>query len=126
MAVKLITQLKALWQTGYRPSQTDYSYLFDSVLMQNTTGTGTAVEFIQDKIYGSIATPETGNITANYTNANPGCTIVIIHDGASEPTYPAAFQKLDSSGTYDNAAVNFISCTFLVTGTVLVSISKLA
>lgn len=126
MAVKLLSQLKALWQTGYRPSQTDYSDLFDSVLLQTTTGTGTAVEFIQDRVYGTMASPETGNITASYTSANPGCTIVIIHENGTEPTYPAAFQKLDGSGTYDTAAINFISCTFLETGTVLYTISKLA
>lgn len=126
MAVKLIAQLKALWQTGYRPEQQDYHDLFDSVLLQNVSGTGTAVEFVQDKVYGTMATPESGNITASYTDANVGCTIVIIHENGTEPTYPAAFQKLDSSGTYDTAAINFISCTYLESGTVLVSISKLA
>jgi hypothetical protein len=33
MAIKLRSALKALWITGYKPTQTDFSDLFDSVVM---------------------------------------------------------------------------------------------
>jgi hypothetical protein len=126
MAVKLLSQLKSLWITGYKPSQSDYSDLFDSTLLQTVQSTGGAVEFIQDTIYGTVASPEAGNITASYSSANKGTTILIIHQNGTEPTYPAAFKRLDSSADYDPLVVNFISCTYLDNNNVLYTISKLA
>lgn len=113
MAVKTKAQLKALWQTGYRPEQQDYHDLFDSVLLQNVSGTGTAVEFVQDKVYGTMAAPESGNITASYTDANVGTTILIIHQNGTEPTYPATWQKLTGSQPYSTTMVNYIRAEYL-------------
>lgn len=84
--------------------------------------TGPAVTFEKSRVYGTIASPVTGNITATYTDANPGTCIIILHQDASEPTYPAAFVKI--SGTYDTAKVNRIYCVFLESGTVDYSISQ--
>lgn len=111
MAVLTIAQLKALWLTGYTPTQQDFADLFDSTLLQTVQSTGTAVTFVQDTVYGTVAIPETGNITASYTSANLGCTILIIHDNATEPTYPATWQKV--SGTYSTTVTNYISAVYL-------------
>ena len=94
MAVKTIAELKALWVTGYTPTEQDFENLFDSTILQTVQATGTAVTFVQDTVYGTIATPETGNITASYTGANLGTTILIVHDHTSEPTYPSTLQKI--------------------------------
>lgn len=72
---------------------------------------GTAILFDQDSVYGSIATPETGNITASYTGANLGTVALIIHDNGTEPTYPATWQKI--SGTYSTTVTNYISAVYL-------------
>ena len=111
MAVKTIAELKALWVTGYTPTEQDFENLFDSTILQTVQATGTAVTFVQDTVYGSIATPETGNITASYTGANLGTTILIVHDHTSEPTYPATWQKI--SGTYSTTVTNYISAVYL-------------
>lgn len=124
MAVKLLSQLKALWITGYKPSQSDYSDLFDSTLLQTVQSIGVAVEFIQDTIYGTVASPGTGNITASYSSANKGTTILIIHQNGTEPTYPAAFKKMASSGTYSTTLVNYISAVYLDSSNVLYSIDQ--
>lgn len=111
MAVKTIAELKALWITGYTPTEQDFENLFDSTILQTVQTTGTAITFVQDTVYGTIATPETGNITASYTGANLGTVALIIHDNGTEPTYPATWQKI--SGTYSTTVTNYISAVYL-------------
>jgi hypothetical protein len=95
----------------YKVSQTiDQVIAAGNEILQKT---GTVVNFVRDAFYGTIASPESGNITQDLTGAKLGTTIVIIHDAAGEPTYPATWQKLADSGNYDNAAVNYISATYV-------------
>lgn len=68
--------------------------------------TGTAVEFTGEKDYGTIASPVSGNITHTLTGAEVGVCITIIHQAASEPTYPATWKKL--SGGYNPGGINYI------------------
>ena len=111
MAIKTISQLKALWLTGYIPTQQDFDDLFDSTILQTVQSTGTSITFVQDTVYGTTTTPETGNITASYTGANLGTVALIIHDNVTEPTYPATWQKI--SGTYSTTVTNYISAVYL-------------
>ena len=104
-------ELKALWITGFVPTQQDFADLFDSTILQTAQKTGTVITFVSDSIYGTVAIPETGNITASYTGANLGTTILIIHDTGTEPTYPATWQKI--SGTYSTTVTNYISAVYL-------------
>lgn len=83
--------------------------------------TGTAITFVYDTVYGTIGTPETGNITASYTGAKLGTSVLILHQAGSEPTYPAQFKKM--SGTYDTTKINRIYCMYLDNNTVDYSIS---
>jgi len=75
--------------------------------------TGTVVNFVRDAVYGTVTNPESGNITQSLVGARVGTTIVIIHDAAGEPTYPANWNLVSTSGTYDNGKVNFISAVYL-------------
>lgn len=86
--------------------------------------TGVAIVFTEDAIYGTIDTPETGNITASYTGAVPGTVVLILHQTGSEPTYPAQFTKMSGSGDYDTSKVNRIWCIYLDDNTVDYSISN--
>ena len=74
---------------------------------------GTAVAFTTDKSYGKVATPETGNITADLTNAVHGAVVLVIHQNATEPTYAGTFQKLSGSEDYDPAKVNLIYIQYI-------------
>lgn len=113
MAVKTIAELKALWITGYTPTEQDFENLFDSTILQTIQTTGTAVTFVQDTVYGTVAAPESGNITASYTGANLGTTILIIHNNGTEPQYPADASWNKISGTYSTTVTNYISAVYL-------------
>jgi len=76
-------------------------------------GSGSAIVFTQDRSYGSIASPEAGNITADLTDAVHGAVVLVIHQNATEPTYPGTFQKLSGSEDYNAAKVNLIYIQYL-------------
>jgi hypothetical protein len=83
---------------------------------------GTLITFTRDSVYGSIDTPETGNITSDTVGAQSMVTVLILHQAGSEPTYPANFVHI--SGTYDPAKVNRILCTYIDDNTIDYSISQ--
>lgn len=93
-----------------------------SVESQSTTGT--AISFINDKVYGTLSTPETGNITADVTNAKLGVTNIIIHNSGTAPTFGSQFKKLSGSGNYVTGAVNYIYCTYISTTEIIYSINQ--
>lgn len=53
--------------------------------------TGTVISFAIPQIYGSVATPETGNITYSTTGLVLGMDQILIHNNSSTPTFPAEF-----------------------------------
>lgn len=77
---------------------------------ETAQGTGTAVQFTEDRIYGTFAAPITGNITDSMTGATNGVTLKIYHKGVSEPTWPAGWKRLNTSKQYavGGVAVNMI------------------
>jgi hypothetical protein len=86
----------------------------DNMVPEATPGTtGTALTFTADTVYGSTATPETGDITASTTGALVGVTNLIIHNNSSAPTFDSKFHALSGSGAYVTGVLNYIYCTYL-------------
>lgn len=86
--------------------------------------TGVIISFQNDRFYGSVITPETGNITANTTDAQLGITNVIIHNSATAPTFSSQFKKLSGSGNYLVNNVNYIFCTYVTDNEIIYIISQ--
>lgn len=86
--------------------------------------TGTVVTFVTDRVYGTIASPETGNITADVTGAQIGVTNIIIHNSGTAPTFGSEFKKLSGSGNYITSQVNYIYCTFINSTEIIYSINQ--
>ena len=93
-----------------------------SIESQSTTGT--AISFTIDRVYGTLTTPETGNITADVTNAKLGVTNIIIHNSGTAPTFGSQFKKLSGSGNYVTGVVNYIYCTFISNTEIIYSINQ--
>jgi hypothetical protein len=75
--------------------------------------TGTSIAFDRPANYGTIASPETGNITGDYTGARIGIVQLIIHNHSSVPTIPATWEKANTSGNYTTGVVNYIAVFWL-------------
>jgi hypothetical protein len=91
---------------------------------QTPQTTGVALTFVADTVYGSKATPETGNITASITGALLGVTNLIIHNNGSAPTFDTKFHQLSGSGTYVTGQLNYIFCTYIATDEIIYSIQQ--
>jgi hypothetical protein len=88
------------------------------------TATGATLSFVTDRIYGTIASPVTGNITADVTGAQLGVTNIIIHNSGTAPTFSSEFKKLSGSGNYVVSVVNYIYCTFITSTEIIYSINQ--
>lgn len=86
--------------------------------------TGTVLTFVTDRVYGSITTPETGNISVDTTNAQIGVTNVIIHNSGTAPTFTSPFKKLSGSGNYVTSQVNYIFCMYINSTEIIYSINQ--
>jgi hypothetical protein len=63
--------------------------------------TGSEIHFDKSRIYASVASPTTGNITNDLTGAKIGIVQKIYHNDSSEPTYPAGWVLLGGTYTVD-------------------------
>jgi hypothetical protein len=88
------------------------------------TATGATLSFVTDRIYGTIASPVTGNITADVTGAQLGVTNIIIHNSGTAPTFSSEYKKLSGSGNYVVSVVNYIYCTFITSTEIIYSINQ--
>jgi hypothetical protein len=88
------------------------------------TATGAILSFITDRVYGTIASPVTGNITADVTGAQLGVTNIIIHNSGTAPTFSSEYKKLSGSGNYIVSVVNYIYCTFITSTEIIYSINQ--
>jgi hypothetical protein len=88
------------------------------------TATGAILSFITDRVYGTIASPITGNITADVTGAQLGVTNIIIHNSGTAPTFSSEYKKLSGSGNYIVSVVNYIYCTFITSTEIIYSINQ--
>jgi len=116
-------------QQDFTPNITDNDYTqkryVDTKLpIETPTTTGVSLTFATDRIYGSIASPETGNITASVTGAKLGVTNIIIHNNGTAPTFDSKFKKLSGSGSYATGVVNYIYCTYITATEIIYSINQ--
>lgn len=108
-----------LEELGYTPY---FEVLF--LPIESGTATGTALTFLTDRVYGTVASPETGNITATITGAKLGVTNIVIHDNGTEPTFDAKFKKLSGSGSYVTGEINYIFCCYINDTEIIYSINQ--
>lgn len=113
----------------YTPNITDLDYTqkkyTDTKLpIETPATTGVSLTFVTDRVYGSIASPETGNITADVTGAKLGVTNIIIHNSGTAPTFDSKFKKLSGSGSYVISVVNYIYCTYINATEIIYSINQ--
>jgi hypothetical protein len=94
--------------------------------IESPSTTGTLLSFTTDKVYGTLTIPETGNITADVTNAKLGVTNIIIHNSGIAPTFGSQFKKLSGSGNYATGVVNYIYCTYISATEIIYSINQRA
>ena len=102
--------------------------VFDNLALklniQAASTTGVVISFTNDRVYGTIASPETGNITANVTGGLLGVTNIVIHNSGTAPTFGAQFKKLSGSGSYVTSVVNYIYCTYITSTEIIYSINQ--
>jgi len=77
--------------------------------------TGAVISFESTKIYNSVASPETGNITDDLADAKIGAVQKIYHNHSIAPAFPAGWVKI-GTGTYATSTLNIIYCEW-VSGT---------
>jgi len=99
-------------------------YVDTKLPIETPATTGVALTFETDRVYGSIGTPETGNITASTTGAKLGVTNIIIHNSGTTPTFDSKFKKLSGSGSYVISVVNYIYCTYITSTEIIYSINQ--
>jgi hypothetical protein len=85
---------------------------------------GTTIQFNETAVYGTFLAPETGNLTADFTDLQLGTVVIVCHKTGAEPTYGAQFKKLTTSATYDSAKVNYIKCTLVTANRILFEIKQ--
>lgn len=86
--------------------------------------TGVVITFLTDRVYGSLETPETGNIMADRTDAKLGVTNIIIHNSGTAPAFGSDFKILSGSGNYSTSNINYIFCTFISHTEIIYSINQ--
>jgi hypothetical protein len=95
---------------GYRPYWLNwFTRTRDSYTV--TQSSGTVISFTEEKVYGTIASPETGNITNSLTGALLGRCVLIIHNSSYAPTFPASWKK--TGGNYVTSTNNFIYAMYI-------------
>jgi len=108
------TSVSATSYNGYTPLPT-----------QALTGTGVTLFFTTDRVYGTLASPETATgVTANVTGALLGVTNILIHSGATAPTFSSEYKKLSGSGNYTTGQVNYIFATYIAPTEIIYSINQ--
>jgi len=117
------------WQSADQDTFNDatssiQTQLDSKLTIETPTTTGVALTFATDRVYGSIASPETGNITASTTGAKLGVTNIIIHNSGTAPTFDSKFKKLSGSGSYVISVVNYIYCTYITSTEIIYSINQ--
>lgn len=95
------------------------------LLIETPAATGAALVFTYDRVYGTVAAPITGNITANTAGAKLGVTHLIIHKHATTPpTFSSPFKKLNGSQDYIVNAINYIYVQYVDSTHILYSIQQ--
>lgn len=94
--------------------------LVDNIAIVPSAASGVSIQFDKPRTYGTIASPESGNITKNSSSAVVGMVQLLIHSlYNSTPTFGAEFVLLSD---YTPSEVNFIYMELLDDGNILTSI----
>lgn len=94
--------------------------LVDNIAIVPTAATGVAIQFDKPRTYGTIAAPESGNVTYNSSGAVVGMVQLLIHSlYNSTPTFGAQFILL---GSYTPSETNYIYMELLADGNILTEI----
>ncbi len=86
--------------------------------------TGTAIAFDAPATYGTVSTPETANITGNYTNAKLGTIQLLVHNHSAAPTIPSSWLRHSLSSNYKLNAYNYIWMEWLQDDVVVYTIAQ--
>jgi len=84
--------------------------------------TGTAISFAVPQIYGSVGSPETGDITIVTTGLVKGMVQLVIHNDSNEPSYGSEIQIV--SGAYAADVDNYILLLAVSSTLVLATITQ--
>lgn len=91
--------------------------LVDNIAIVPAATAGVAIQFDKPRTYGTIASPESGNITKNSSGAVVGMVQLLIHSlYNSTPTFGAEFILL---GAYTPSEINYIYMELLADGNIL-------
>lgn len=94
--------------------------LIDNVAIIPADSSGVAIQFDKPRTYGTIASPESGNITYNSSGAVVGMVQLLIHSlYNSTPTFGSEFVLLSD---YTPSETNFIYMELLADGNILTNI----
>lgn len=107
----MIDTVLSLEVDSYTSSEVDT--LLGGKANKATQRSGSVIAFDTDANYGTIASPLTGNITGDYTDAIIGVVQMLIHNDSVAPTIPATWIKANTSASYTTGVVNFIAITWL-------------
>ena len=88
------------------------------------TASGTILTFTEDRVYGTLNSPETGSISANVTGGLLGVTNIIIHNSTISPTFSSQYKKLSGSGIYATGSINYIYCTYIASNEIIYAINQ--
>lgn len=112
------TEAKELVQGGLNKQATEFDTA-KLAIVPTATG-GVAIQFDKPRTYGTIAVPETGNVTYNSSGAVVGMVQLLIHSlYNSTPTFGAEFVLL---GDYTPSETNYIYMELLADGNILTNI----
>lgn len=94
--------------------------LIDNIAIKPAATSGVAIQFDKPRTYGTIASPESGNVTYNSSGAVVGMVQLLIHSlYNSTPTFGAQFVLL---GDYTPSETNYIYMELLADGNILTNI----
>lgn len=112
--------------TGYTLTSGSITSALEYTPLPTTVGTatGTTLSFITDKVYGTIASPITGNITADVTGGQLGVTNIVIHNSATGPSFSSEYKRLTGSSNYLINNINYIFCTYISSTEIIYSINQ--
>jgi len=112
--------------TGIENTTPLLTYNSVEVETKPTQKTGTALTFDVNAAYGTIGTPETGNITFSTTGAKLMSTVLVIHNHTSAPTFAANMRETNVSKGYSTGVINYILVTYINSTEVIYTIFQRA
>lgn len=87
----------------------------EDIQIHAVASTGNVIAFDEERIYNSLASPGTGDITNNLTGARTGVVQKIYHNKLIPPTFPGGWVNIGSR-VYQANQNNIIFCEW-VSGT---------